>query len=180
MERNKRMAAWDEAARFHGHRCPGLAIGVRIALDYKERIGLRERTEDEEIVALVETDSCSVDGIQSILGCTAGKGNLRICCRGKHVFTFFQRSSGESLRYSWKSFGSGEQSREGKADYFLNGPKDALYNVEPARCSLPSKAAIYVSVPCALCGEPTAEPQLRVREGQLVCRECAGEVVHCG
>jgi formylmethanofuran dehydrogenase subunit E len=176
---DERTRLWDEAVRFHGHSCPGLAIGVRIALDYKERIGLRERSEDEEIVTLVETDSCSVDGIQSILGCTAGKGNLRMARRGKHVFTFFQRSSGEGLRYSWKSSGLEEQSREAKADYFLNGPKDALYSVEPAGCSLPSKATIYVSVPCALCGEPTAEPQLRVREGQRVCRECAGEAVCC-
>jgi formylmethanofuran dehydrogenase subunit E len=109
------------------------------------------------------------------LGCTAGKGNLRICCRGKHVFTFFRRSSGEGLRYSWKSSGLEGMSREAKTDYFLNAPRDALYSVEPARCSLPPKADLYASVPCALCGEPTAEPQLRVQEGQQVCRECAGD-----
>ncbi|MCL2298148.1 MAG: FmdE family protein [Proteobacteria bacterium] len=177
MTLDERARLWNEAVRFHGHRCPGLAIGVRMALDYKERIGLRERAGDEEIVAVTETDSCSVDGIQSVLGCTAGKGNLRICRRGKHVFTFFQRSGGEGLRYSWKSAGLEGMSREEKTEYFLNAPNEVLYNVEPARCSLPLKAAIYASVPCALCRELTAEPQLRVREGQPVCRECAGEAL---
>ncbi|MDR2016150.1 MAG: FmdE family protein, partial [Burkholderiales bacterium] len=79
---DERVTLWNEAVRFHGHSCPGLAIGVRIALDYKESVRLHNRAEDEEIVAVAETDSCSIDGIQSILGCTAGKGNLRICRRG--------------------------------------------------------------------------------------------------
>ncbi|MDR0771180.1 MAG: FmdE family protein [Burkholderiales bacterium] len=171
----KRAKLWSESVRFHGHSCPGLAIGVRIALDYKEKIGLHGCSEDEEIVAVAETDSCSIDGIQSVLSCTAGKGNLRICRRGKHVFTFFQRPGNEGLRYSWKSPKLEGLSREAKTDYFLNGPKDELYSVEPARCSPPPKADIHVSVLCALCGEPTAEPQLQIRNGQRVCHECAGE-----
>ncbi|GAB4436776.1 MAG: hypothetical protein Kow0031_18570 [Anaerolineae bacterium] len=42
------------AAEFHGHMCPGLAIGLRAA-----EIALREigpHAQDEEIVAVVETD----------------------------------------------------------------------------------------------------------------------------
>ena len=42
------------AADFHGHMCPGLAIGLRAA-----EIALREigpHAKDEEIVAVVETD----------------------------------------------------------------------------------------------------------------------------
>ncbi|MCL0053205.1 formylmethanofuran dehydrogenase subunit E family protein [Dehalococcoidales bacterium] len=35
-----------------------------------------ERPEDEEIVAVIENDSCMVDAIQSASGCTLGKGNL--------------------------------------------------------------------------------------------------------
>mgnify|MGYP002866640913 CR=1 FL=1 len=34
------------------------------------------RAEDEEIVAIVETDACSCDVVQVITGCTFGKGNL--------------------------------------------------------------------------------------------------------
>jgi hypothetical protein len=55
---------WEEAVRFHGHSCPGLAIGVRVALDYAAEFGLCARTEDEELVAIVETDACGVDGLQ--------------------------------------------------------------------------------------------------------------------
>ena len=169
-----RKKIWNEAVKFHGHSCPGLAIGARIAMDYMEESCLHVRAEDEEVVAVIETDACGVDGIQAILGCTAGKGNLWLQKRGKHVFTFFQRGSGQGIRYAWKGFGSDERNREDKIEYFLNGAKEELYIVEAARFSLPPEANIYSSVYCAKCGEHTAEPCLRVKDGQMVCLDCAG------
>lgn len=166
---------WAEAVEFHGHSCPGLAIGVRVALDYLEDMGLPSRAEDEEIVAVAETDACGVDGLQVILGCTAGKGNLWLRRRGKHVFTIYQRSTGRGLRYSWKSYGLDGLSREDRTESFLKSPKDELYAVEPARYPLPDEAAIYSSVFCESCGEHTAEPCLRVRDGKMICLDCAGE-----
>ena len=42
------------AAEFHGHMCPGLAIGIRAGeLALKE---MGPHSKDEEIVAVVETD----------------------------------------------------------------------------------------------------------------------------
>jgi formylmethanofuran dehydrogenase subunit E len=39
---------------FHGHMCPGLAIGIRAAEAALELIG--PHSKDEEVVAVVETD----------------------------------------------------------------------------------------------------------------------------
>ena len=39
---------------FHGHMCPGLAIGIRAAELALQEIGPHAR--DEEVVAIVETD----------------------------------------------------------------------------------------------------------------------------
>jgi len=166
---------WEEAVSFHGHSCPGLAIGVRVAMDYKERIGMSGRSEDEEIVAIVETDACGVDGIQMLLGCTAGKGNLWILQRGKNVFTFFRRATEDSLRFAWKNMDAHTLSREERIRFFLTGPAEELYTIGTARCPLPPKAAFYPSHRCSACGEITAEPQVRIKAGQAVCRECAGE-----
>lgn len=166
---------WRESVKFHGHSCPGLAIGVRVALDWLEAMGLTSRAEDEEIVAVAETDACGVDGLQVILGCTAGKGNLWLRRRGKHVFTIYQRSDGQALRYSWKSSGLDGLEREARTRAFLEAPKEELYTVEAARWPLPEKAAIHPSAFCSICGEHTAEPCLRVRGGQTVCLDCAGE-----
>ncbi len=47
-------SAIEMAARFHGHTCPGLTMGIRAA-----EIALREigpHSSDEEVIAIVETD----------------------------------------------------------------------------------------------------------------------------
>lgn len=175
--RSERNKIWKEAVRFHGHRCPGLAVGVRIALACRERMSLTRRAEDEELVAVTETDACGVDGIQSVLGCTAGKGNLWIMNRGKSVFTVFVRSTGEGLRYSWLNFYPNAATPESKIEYFLNGPAAELYAVEPARISLPPKAVLYPSACCSQCGERTAEPHLAIKNGRKLCRDCAGDTL---
>lgn len=56
------------------------------------------RDKDEEIFAVVENDSCSVDAVQALCSCTFGKGNLLFLDRGKQVFTFFARRTGKGLR----------------------------------------------------------------------------------
>ena len=80
--------------KFHGHSCPGLTIGIRAA-----ELALREigpHAADEEVVAIVETDNCSVDAIQYLTGCTFGKGNLIYRDYGKNAYTFIRRSEGET------------------------------------------------------------------------------------
>ncbi|MBC7325745.1 MAG: formylmethanofuran dehydrogenase, partial [Moorella sp. (in: Bacteria)] len=92
---------WERAVEFHGHSCPGLATGYRVA-----RIALRElarsRAQDEELVAVVENDACGVDAVQVLTGCTLGKGNLLYRDYGKHVFTFICRNSGKAVRIAVK------------------------------------------------------------------------------
>ena len=88
-----------DTVQFHGHLCPGLALGYRVA-----KAALRElkadRPHDEELVAVVENDSCAVDAIQYITGCTFGKGNFVFRDYGKHVYTFFNRRTGQGVRIS--------------------------------------------------------------------------------
>ena len=84
------------ARRFHGHMCPGLAVGIRAA-----ELALAEagaHSADEEIIAIVETDMCGVDAIQYFTGCTFGKGNLIHLDYGKNAFTFIRRSDGKAIR----------------------------------------------------------------------------------
>ena len=80
---------------FHGHWCPGLAMGIRAA-----EMALRDfgKSGDEEIVAVVETDMCGVDAIQFLTGCTFGKGNLIYRDHGKNAFTFYRRRDDKSAR----------------------------------------------------------------------------------
>ena len=85
--------SWEKAVAFHGHRCPGLAIGVRAALVLQQLWQIR-RAEDEDLVCITENDACGVDGIQALLGCTMGKGNLLYHGTGKMAFSFYDRKNG--------------------------------------------------------------------------------------
>ncbi len=89
-----------EAVRFHGHLCPGLAIGYVAAKVAAQLLDIGT-SEDEEIVALVENNSCAVDAIQVLLGCTFGKGNLIFKDWGKQVFTFMDRRTNRAVRMSF-------------------------------------------------------------------------------
>ena len=82
------MKSYQEAVQFHGHSCPGLAMGFRMtkaALDHFSS----ERSVDEEMVAIVENDACGTDAVQFLSGCTFGKGNLIFKDYGKMVYTFY-------------------------------------------------------------------------------------------
>jgi len=77
---------WQKCIEFHGHTCPGLAIGFQAARVLMERLGVL-RAPDEELVAIVETDACGADAIQVMTGCTFGKGNFVFKDYGKHAFS---------------------------------------------------------------------------------------------
>jgi formylmethanofuran dehydrogenase subunit E len=182
-----------ETVQFHGHLCPGLALGYRVA-----KAALRElaadRPRDEELVAVVENDSCAVDAIQFVTGCTFGKGNLIFRDHGKHVYTFYNRRTGRGVRIS-EDFRGFEQdqrfpglrrrqeagedvSRElqeykmQKAAAIFKADEKEIMTVTPVDSPPPHEAGIRGSVRCALCGEKLMESRGRVRNGTIVCIPC--------
>jgi formylmethanofuran dehydrogenase subunit E len=91
------MASFEDAVRFHGHSCPGLAIGYRMTVAGLAALE-QARAGDEELVAIVENDACGVDAVQVVAGCSFGKGNLVFRDVGKPVYTFFSRATGRGVR----------------------------------------------------------------------------------
>jgi len=190
-----------EAVAFHGHVCPGLALGYRAAETALERLR-SGRAEDEELVTIVETDACGVDAIQVLTGCTAGKGNLFFKDYGKHAFTFINRRTGDAVRVAANpSFNidsldpglsplrarvmQGRASDEEHAEFrertgriveaLLHMPAEELFSIRNVDVEIPERARIFRSVPCAKCGEMTAESRVRVEDGELVCYACSTE-----
>jgi len=180
---------------FHGHSCPGLAIGIRAAELALARLG---RASDEEIVAVVETDMCGVDAVQFLTGCTFGKGNLIHLDYGKNAFTFFRRSDGKGIRIVTKrgipqdpddelstlrkkmlreklTPEEQEKMEKGKAARIARimdaDPQD-LFEINPVRGPIPKKARILQSLPCEACGELTMESRTRRYFGQTLCIPC--------
>ena len=95
-------ALWNKCAEFHGHTCPGLATGFRVAVEAMARLGLDGPETGEELVCVTENDTCAVDAVQVVTGCTMGKGSLLYRGTGKMVFTFYCRRNGRGLRVAVK------------------------------------------------------------------------------
>jgi len=189
--------SFEECVAFHGHACPGLATGYRVATAAMKRLGVA-RPNDEELVCVAETDACGVDAIQVVTGCTAGKGNLIIHDYGKHVFSFFSRNTNRAIRVRVREVERGERSamdalrkkvfsgtasreEEGRfrslmqeaTAHVLSVPEDALLQIVEISSPPPVKARIFATITCACCGEPVADAKTRVVDGSRVCIPCA-------
>lgn len=164
---------WQKAVEFHGHSCPGLAIGYKAAEAAKEKMGITFAS-DEEVVCVTENDACGVDAIQLLTGCSIGKGNLIYRGTGKMAFSFFNRKNGESLRMIIKPF-KGEMDRKKRQEYILNSPVDEIFDFMKPAFSLPETARIFTSVVCESCGESAPEHKMRLQDGKKVCLDCFKE-----
>ncbi|MFZ7104186.1 MAG: FmdE family protein [Peptococcaceae bacterium] len=188
---------WEEAVKFHGHTCPGLALGVRASMIALEKLAV-DRAQDEELVAVVETDACGVDGVQVITGCTLGKGNLIFKDHGKQVYTIARRNDNKGVRVAFYHTGSTEEQQKIRAKVFggtasssekelfqarqqqrirdiLSLPEEEVCKVAVVDVKLPAKASIFNSIRCAECGEYFMEPRGRLQGGKIVCLACFKE-----
>ena len=170
-----------QAVGFHGHLCPGLVIGYLASRAALERLSAG-RSEDEELVAIVENDACGVDAVQWLTGCTFGKGNLVFRDFGKQVFTFALRPSGRAVRVGYRSEPAPENERDPDASdevrrrrqvAFMLERGAALLDVRECVIDLPDRARIRESAACDACGERVMETRLREVSGRRLCIPCA-------
>lgn len=163
---------WEECIQFHGHSCPGLASGYRVAEFAMAQLGIAlNRAHDEELVCIAENETCGVDGIQYLLGCTLGKGNLIIKPLGKMAYSFYDRKSGKSVRVLMKPFDRSADRTE-TMNMILQSPAEMLFEVKKTEGEVPEKARIFESVQCVVCGEFCREDKIRLQNGEMRCLSC--------
>ncbi len=163
---------WDECVKFHGHTCPGLAIGFRATEIAMEKMGKQFSADsDEQIVCITENDACGVDAVQYMSGCTLGKGNLIYRPTGKMAFSFFDRESGDSIRLMLRSDIQGGD-REERRMFILEGPEEEVFAISKPKYGLPEEAKLFNSIVCEKCGESAPEHKMRIQDGKYVCLDC--------
>ncbi|MDV0447073.1 hypothetical protein MsAg5_09470 [Methanosarcinaceae archaeon Ag5] len=191
--------SYDDAIAFHGHSCPGLAIGYQAALYAKELLNL-EYSEDEDVVVITETDSCTVDSIQTVLGCTAGKGNLFVNNWGKNAFTFYNRKTGKAVRLMMspdviqnpeadavrQKVMSGTATPEDmkrhkelsaqRVQNILTTAPSQIFEVKEPQIPVPEKAKIFSNIICSVCQESVGVARCIEKDGQTVCQFCASKM----
>jgi len=189
--------AFTACVQFHGHTCPGLAIGFQAAMTLMKRLDVR-KAPDEELLAIVETDACGADAIQVMTGCTFGKGNFIFKNYGKHAFSLMDRKRAKAMRVclrpdafesdpeylslskkvqrdeaSAKETERFRQLQQDRVQRVLEADPESLFKIEEISPEIPAKARIMESGICDLCGEPTKRDLLRRMNGKKICIPCS-------
>jgi len=164
-----------KATIFHGHICPGIAIGVLVA-KYALEHGF-EHSPDEELVAVVETNDCSVDALQALMGTTYGKGNLIHKDYGKSNYNIYSRKNQKGVRLALKKKILDEKklSRDEKVQKLLSLEPENVFEIRTIEFDPPMMAQIEESVPCNICGELTMDSRIMNYQGKIMCIPCYKE-----
>lgn len=185
-----------ECIRFHGHLCPGIIYGYRVSKEALRILELK-RSGDEEVVAICENDSCSVDALQIVLGVTSGKGNLIIKNYGKNAYTVISRKRNKAYRFSRRSFyqylgkekeefnileeavASAKATKEQqKRQKFLKSmdllakPFTDIFETREISFAMPEYAELAPSKACSECGEMTMATKMKHWDNKEFCIPC--------
>jgi formylmethanofuran dehydrogenase subunit E len=190
--------AWE----FHGHRCPFMPIGYRMGKVAMEKLGM-SKIRDHGAFALSEMgighpQTCMMDGIQAVTGCTYGKLMMERLNYGKVAMILYMPGKGAVRVSALPEF----QDELGKKEFFayrkkgiepsqiptsvvedavrlvLDLPEERMFKVE----NLPNftfgrPKSSFNKAKCSACGEYVFERYLRVLDGKQTCIPCAEKVI---
>ncbi|MFI9810023.1 FmdE family protein [Streptomyces sp. NPDC052301] len=186
--------AYKDVVAFHRHECPGAAFGVRVAEAALSRLD----TSQDGLVVVSEIDTCAVDALQVLTGCTYGKRNLLHQDNGRNVFTFWEHGNGKGLRIRAKADSIVYRTKElwELSDRIENGtasPQDEsrfaelqaertvqllqvdeeeILTVDEVEGAAPQPKRLAPVDTCEECGEPTSVETLHDHRGRMLCPAC--------
>lgn len=193
--------AWE----FHGHRCPFMPIGYRMGKIAMEKLGV-SKIKDHGAFALSEMgvghpQTCMMDGIQAVTGCTYGKLMMERLNYGKVAMVLYVPGKGAIRVSALPEF----QDELGKKEFFayrkkgiepsqipppvvedavrvvLEMPDEKMFKVENLEgFSFSRPKSSFAKAKCSGCGEYVFERYLRTVNGQQTCIPCAEKVLGPG
>lgn len=176
-----------ESVKRHRHLCPRQVLGARIALYASQLLDIELPRLDKRLLVTAETDGCTVDGIIAATGCHVGGRTLRILDLGKVAATFTDTSAGTSLRIlpSSKSRSLAVErmpNARNRWDAMLHGYQELSYEelfvVQHVELTQPLTEIISNAgreAICDVCGEEVINGRELQKDGDVLCRSCAGE-----
>jgi formylmethanofuran dehydrogenase subunit E len=177
----------EDARRVHGHTCAGQILGIRLAMLGLRELGIDDPVKERKrLVTFVEIDRCATDAVQLVTGCRLGKRALKFKDFGKVAATFLDLHSGRAVRIVARE-DSKARAREmfpeldkeqGQRRAYRELPDDILFTRQWVKVELPPEELPGYKAPrivCAGCGEGINFKREIVRNGQTLCRACAGE-----
>ncbi|WP_376792147.1 FmdE family protein [Thermoflexus sp.] len=179
----------EEAAAFHGHLCPGQILGVRMALLGCQLLGLNPEDPGDRrrLIVYVEIDRCLTDAIATVTGCRLGRRTLKHVDYGKAAATFVDTRTGRAIRIVARDDARetalhlappGLSKAAAQRHAYRIMPDEDLFRIQLVQVTIPPEdlpGHPLRRVFCARCGEGINDGREVVRDGEVLCRACAGE-----
>ena len=178
------------ATERHGHMCAGQVLGVRMAMLGLSELGIDPDLEHKRLIVFVEIDRCAADAVASVTGCSLGKRTLKFADYGKMAATFVDTKTNravrivalDSARERARAYTSGDLSKGEIQQLAYKAMPDAeLFNVQNVRVEISKfdqPGHPLSRVRCAQCGEGINDGREIIRDGQVLCRACAGKAYY--
>lgn len=177
----------EASATLHRHLCPRQVLGVRMGLLAGEALGLEVPQTDKRLLTIIETDGCASDGVAVATNCWVGRRTLRVEYYGKVAATFVDTQTGRAIRIAPHA-----EIRAQARDYapearnkweaqllgYQRMPAPELLAVQTVHLRTPIERIISrpgLKATCEICGEEIMNEREVIRDGQTLCRTCAGE-----
>jgi formylmethanofuran dehydrogenase subunit E len=187
------MKSFDELLRDsverHGHLCPGQAVGVRMAMLGCRLIGLDDpscRGQVKKVLVYVEMDRCTADAVALVTGAKLGRRSLKFMDYGIMAATFVNLESGKAYRvlsteesrdlasyYAPEITGKREQQMEA----YRRMPDSVLFKVQEVHAPIHDEdmpGPTRYKATCSRCGQVVRDRREVRRNGETLCRICAG------
>lgn len=155
---------YKKAGLLHGHSCPGLAIGVRAAVEGRNILG------EGSLSVIAERSACWLDGF-SIIGATIANGKLKLHDIGKPAFSIYNTESGKAIRLVLKASPAGLK-RDEMTQWILTAAADEVFAIGDTKQPFPEYEPAGGEVLCACCGEPVLESKTVEKNGKYYCTDC--------
>ena len=153
------------------------------------RLGIADPrgTDRKRLVTYVEIDRCATDAIAVVTGCRLGKRALKFRDWGKMAATFVDLQSGHAIRVAAKESSKDaarklhpeiENKNQQQMLAYRQMPDDDLFTFESVHVEVGSEDLPGYKgerTICSRCGEGINFHREIIRDGQVLCRGCAGE-----
>lgn len=175
------------SSSLHRHLCPRQVLGVRMGVLAGRELSLDLPQEGKRLLTIVETDGCAADGISVATHCWVGHRTLRVEDYGKIGATFVDTESKRAVRIVPQrgireaaiSFAPEGRNRwERQLLGYQRMPDELLLRAQEVELAVSLRAIISRAgerSECSRCGEEVMNERWIVREGEVLCKPCAGE-----
>jgi formylmethanofuran dehydrogenase subunit E len=142
---------------------------------------------DKRLFVFMETDGCTSDGVAVAAGAWVGRRTMRMVDFGKVAATFVDTESGQAVRIHphpesrQRAIAAAPEAPDrwhAQLAGYQRLQDHELLIAEPVELTVDLAGLIShdgARATCSLCGEEISNQRELVRDGEVLCRACAGE-----